>query len=219
MMEAHKIEVTRTAHFYTLGIAGPSTQYCIIACHGYGQLAKNFIRKFDGIAGEDTLVIAPEALSKFYWQGFSGDPVASWMTREHRLDEILDYCRYLSQLYLEYKKILPENVKIILFGFSQGCATQMRWVFQDQPTFDTLVLWAGMMPDDLDYLANVHLWMNRDVHFIYGTQDEFITPERMDHYQTFFQNNQIPVVQRRFTGTHTVDRATLAEWFAEYKKR
>jgi predicted esterase len=217
MIEAHKIGVQRTAHFYTLGIPGANTRYWVIACHGYGQLAKNFIRKFDAIASEDTFILAPEALSTFYWQGFTGDPVASWMTKENRLDEIEDYCRYLSQVHALYRPEMPADVKIILFGFSQGCATVLRWIFQDQPEFQALVLWAGMMPEDLDYATKTDLWKTRPVYYIYGSEDQFITPERLAQFQTFFADNQLPVEERNFVGPHTVDRTALAAWFEDFR--
>jgi hypothetical protein len=61
-----------------------------LVTHGYGQLAKTFIRRFEPIMDAQTLVVAPEGLSRFYWGGFDGPVVASWMTREDRLDEIAD---------------------------------------------------------------------------------------------------------------------------------
>lgn len=219
MIEAHKIGVQRTAHFYTLGTANVNTRYWIIACHGYGQLAKNFIRKFDAIASEDTFILAPEGLSTFYWQGFSGDPVASWMTKENRLDEIEDYCRYLSQVYAAYRTALPADVKIVLFGFSQGCATVLRWIFQDRPEFQALVLWAGMIPEDLDYNTMTELWTTRPIYYIYGTEDQFITPERLVQFQSFFEDKQLPVLERKFVGSHTVDRPTLADWFEDFRQK
>lgn len=219
MITAHKIGVQRTAHFYTLGTVGENTRYWVIACHGYGQLAKNFIRKFDVIAGEDTFVLAPEGLSTFYWQGFSGDPVASWMTKENRLDEIADYCRYLSQVYLDYRQKLPADVKIILFGFSQGCATILRWIFYDRPEFQTLVLWAGMIPEDLDYAAMAELWTTRPIYYFYGTEDPFITPERLTQFQTFFANQNLPVIEQKFVGAHTVDRPILVAWLEQFRQK
>ncbi|MEN0004839.1 MAG: phospholipase, partial [Bacteroidota bacterium] len=77
MIHEHSIPVTRTAHYATQGQVGPHIRYLCIACHGYGQLAARFIRKFDVVDRADTFVIAPEGLSRFYWGGVTGNVVAS----------------------------------------------------------------------------------------------------------------------------------------------
>ena len=101
-MANHTLSVTRTARYSTQGLISDQTRYCILACHGYGQLAEHFIKKFDVIAADDLFVIAPEGLSRFYWGGLTGDVVASWMTKGGRLDEIKDYCNFLDQLKEQY---------------------------------------------------------------------------------------------------------------------
>jgi hypothetical protein len=57
-----------------------------------------FIQKFKELASENTLIVAPEALSRFYLNGFSGRVGATWMTKEARDTEILDYLNYLNKL-------------------------------------------------------------------------------------------------------------------------
>ena len=79
-MQIHSISVPKTAHYCTLGEPGPHIKYFWICCHGYGQLAKRFIRKFERIHQEDTLVVAPEGFSRFYWKDFTGDVVATHMS-------------------------------------------------------------------------------------------------------------------------------------------
>jgi hypothetical protein len=61
-----------------------------IVCHGYGQLAADFLAAFQVIAAADRLLVAPEALNRFYPGVTTGphgpdSPVAAtWMTREDR---------------------------------------------------------------------------------------------------------------------------------------
>ena len=62
-MKEHSTKVQRTAHYATYGEISNSTKYFILACHGYGQLAKHFIKKFDILASEEVFVLAPEGLS------------------------------------------------------------------------------------------------------------------------------------------------------------
>lgn len=208
-VEAHKIPVRKTAHYYTLGRPGPKVRYCWIACHGYGQLAKNFIHKFTEVARDDTFVLAPEGFSRFYWKGFSGDVGASWMTREDRLDEIADYANYLQTLYDHFIPRLSPDVRIILFGFSQGCATHFRWVMERFPPFDHLVLWAGMTPEDLDYRPHQAYFASKKLHFIYGTNDPFITEERLQAHRQLIKEQKLDFHVHTFSGKHVVDREAL----------
>ena len=205
----HKISIPRTAHYYTLGEAGGNTRRFWIACHGYGQLASTFIRRFDGLDDGETFVLAPEGLSYFYWGGYTGDPVASWMTRQHRLDEIHDYANYLQTLYDLFRRKMPEDVQVNLLGFSQGVATQVRWIMEKFPEFDNLLLWAGLMPEDLDYRPHRDFFAKRKVKFVYGTKDPFLTVERLN-WQRQFAAEQLPVFdEEKFEGVHEVPRDVL----------
>ncbi len=218
MITAHTFPVQRTAHYYTIGVPNAQVRYVWLVCHGYGQLAQHFIRKFDTIAADaDALIIAPEGLSRFYTEGLSGRVGASWMTREDRLLEIADYCNYLSALYNNFITPLHHDVKIVLMGFSQGCATQLRWIMRDFPRFDYLLLWAGMPPEDLDYQSNISYFDNKEVHCIYGTGDPFLQEERLLTYQQLLDSLPFPIHTRTFEGAHTVDRATLRQWYDDIR--
>lgn len=217
MIEEHHLEVERTARVYTLGVPSKSTRCLVIACHGYGQLAAHFIRKFDSIARPDTLIVAPEGLSRFYWQGFSGDPVASWMTKAARLSEVRDFSAYLTQVYQRFTAGLPANVQVVLLGFSQGCATQLRWMAQEQPQFSTLVLWAGSIPEDIDYRPVYAYLQGKPLHFVYGDADPFITPERVEAQQALARQLPMPYQTHVFSGRHTVDRSALKLLFDQIR--
>lgn len=211
MQQSHQITVSKTAHYSTLGQAGDHIKYCWIACHGYGQLANYFIRKFDVLQQPDTLVIAPEGLSRFYWQGFTGPVVASWMTRKDRLVEIEDYSNYLSQLYDLYIPQLAPDCKIILLGFSQGCATQVRWMCRKFPRFDHLVLWGGLLPEDIDYAPHLPYFKQGERHLVYGIQDIYLTEERMQQQLEIEGRFGLDLQRRPFAGNHEIDRKALKE--------
>ena len=209
MIEAHKIPVERTAHYYTFGKATKQTKYCWIVCHGYGQLASKIIHKFDGL-GEDHFVVAPEALSSFYWKR----PIigASWMTRKDRLDEIADYTKYIKGLYEEYIPQCADDVQIILFGFSQGCATQIRWLMREFPVFHKLVLWAGLLPEDLDYTPHQDYFLDKDFHWFIGDEDEFINKKIYDWHIQFAKKQGLSLQITDFKGKHEIDRTILANF-------
>lgn len=140
----HSIAVTRTARYFTLGEMNEHTKRVWFVLHGYGQLAEYFIRKFETIQNHGTLIVAPEALSRFYQDHESGRVGASWMTREDRLSEIDDYVAYLESVQREiFKDFSSQNIHITILGFSQGTATACRWVNQSELKCDRLILWGG----------------------------------------------------------------------------
>jgi len=215
MIQQHNLKVTRTAHYYTIGEPSSRTKHFIIACHGYGQLAKHFIRKFDVFANEETFILAPEGLSRFYWKGVTGEVAASWMTKADRLDEIADYSNYLQQIYDRFITQLSDNVTITLFGFSQGCATQCRWLMSNEPKFHNLVLWAGFFPEDLNYLPKQEYFKDKKLYFTYGDQDQFLTPPRLKMHEELINGNRLKVQTIPFIGKHEVARERLEEFWMQ----
>ncbi len=66
MIREHHLPVTRTARYHTLGPESGAPKQLWIVCHGYGQLAARFLRHFEIINDGTRLIVAPEALSRFY---------------------------------------------------------------------------------------------------------------------------------------------------------
>jgi predicted esterase len=152
------IHVRRTARYYTLGPTHGFPRELWVVVHGYGQLARRFLQSFAPLDDGTRLVVAPEALSRFYL-----DPVAerrahaeprvgaTWMTREDREAEIADYIAYLEQLTSEIRRHLTgAGPRIVVLGFSQGTATVCRWLASSELRADQIVLWAGGIPPELD---------------------------------------------------------------------
>ena len=174
-------------------------------------MASNLIRKFSEFDSTKSLIVSPEALSRFYWKGFSGEVGASWMTRADRLDEIEDYCNYLQNIYDVFTRQLRPDVQINLLGFSQGCATQCRWIMEKQPAFHNLILWAGLLPDDLDYKPFKDYFKTKNLYWVYGTKDQFLTPERLDWQKQFCQRMLLDFKEITFDGKHEIDREVLID--------
>ena len=87
-MQQHTLNIQSTAHYYTLGTPGEHVKQFWIVCHGYAQLADEFLENFKLLENDHTLVVAPEGLNHFYRKGFDGPVGANWMTRRHRTVEI-----------------------------------------------------------------------------------------------------------------------------------
>ena len=208
-MKSHKLKVQKTAHYYTLGEANENTKYFWIVCHGYGQLAASFIQSFKSIEATDSFILAPEGLSHFYWKNFTDAAVASWMTRHNRLEEIEDYSNYIKTLYEQYRASMPSDVKVILMGFSQGCATQCRWMMRELPNFEALILWGGLLPEDLLYSTHKDYFSTKKILFVYGEKDPLLNAEHLQWHKTFAQKQALKMETYCFDGKHEVDRSFL----------
>src|SRR5690348_13629606 len=127
------LRVTRMARYFVAGEPTDTTRDVWIALHGYGQLAEQFLGALEPLSRDDRVVVAPEALSRFYLDepakrhGPESPVGASWMTREDRLNEITDYVRYLDDVAAAVKRVATKAT-ITVLGFSQGVATACRWV-------------------------------------------------------------------------------------------
>lgn len=209
-MQQHHLTIPRTARYCTLGELTEKTQEVWFVCHGYGQLAPYFIKKFEPIASENRLIVAPEALSRFYLEGFSGRVGATWMTREERTAEIDDYLNYLNLLYdAILGNTSTKNLKINILGFSQGTATACRWVMNQHIKFDRLVLWAGYFANGIEDIIAPTLLIDKEVVLVYGTQDEFLKQIDVVKYEANIRQTIPHLRVITFEGGHTVEAEAL----------
>ena len=132
--------------YHTIGNPEKASKI-IFALHGYGQLSKYFIRKFNDLH-EDYFIIAPEGLHRFYIKASAGRVGASWMTKENREDDIKDYINLLNNIWDKYNEQYQFSERILL-GFSQGGATASRWHQFGKFKAQKFILWASIFPPRL----------------------------------------------------------------------
>ncbi|TXI81218.1 MAG: phospholipase [Flavobacteriales bacterium] len=207
-MEEHHITVPRTARYHVLG--DPRTAQAIwIVLHGYGQLARYFLNKFDGLAA-DIAFVAPEGLSRFYLDEGHQRVGATWMTREDREHEIADQCSYLSALTLALRG--PRTgTPVNILGFSQGVATACRWSLQCSTPPPKLVLWAGSLPpepspDDLRLG-----WANTTVDLVLGNADPYADGSELRSQAERLSAAGVKHRIHRFSGGHTLEPILLSK--------
>ena len=205
----HQLTVSRTARYYTLGTPSEHTRDVWVVCHGYGQLARYFLRHFAVLDDGATVIVAPEALSRFYLDGFSGRVGATWMTKEDRLSEIADQASYLNLLLQEVLLQVPEGARVHVLGFSQGGATVCRWLAGNLVPCQHLVLWAASFPEDITFETGTAAFAGIAVDVVYGTQDEFVTPEKLQHQQQIMSRLGISPQVHTFEGGHTISPELL----------
>lgn len=216
--ETH-VTVPRTARYFALGDAAAARETWVVL-HGYGQLASYFVRHFAPHA-EGRLIVAPEALSRFYLEsreheaGAHGPRVgATWMTREDREAEIADYVRWLDLALDDAAR--GSDAPLHVLAFSQGTATACRWLDARaragaRPA-SRLVLWAGDFPPEVDVAAP---WLRETrLTIVAASDDQFATPARVAALGARLDAAGVSYESVTFVGGHRIPSDVLASVFA-----
>jgi predicted esterase len=213
-VQEHHIRVPRRARYVTLGDPAGAPREVWVVCHGYAQLAVRFLRHFTPLDDGSRLIVAPEALNRFYLSdtsGFHGPDAkigATWMTREDRENEIADYVGYLDLVSAEVLGGLacaPERV--VALGFSQGAATVTRWFALGHTRIDALVLWGGLLPPESEQF--VDRMRAATMTFVAGTKDRVVHGALAGGEGERLRRMGVPFRVVTFDGGHEMDAATL----------
>lgn len=210
--EQRHLRVPKSARYSVMGSFDASLTEVWIVCHGHGQLASRFLTRFIPIEREDRLFVAPEALSRYYLTPPQGGPHApntpvgaTWMTSDDREREIEDYVRYLDLLYDEvFSPVRREAVRLWVLGFSQGSATVARWVARGKVDPDRVVLWAGLLPPELNAQDASALTRRAPLTVVLGRQDDFAKPDLIATEESRLKAFGIPYETIRFDGGHEI---------------
>jgi predicted esterase len=206
--EVRHLVVPRTARYLTVGNANDASEVWFL-CHGYGQLAFDLLRQAKALVSPGRLLVAPEALSRFYHEDHE-NVGASWMTREDRLREIEDYVRYLDLLYDTLFGVVDRSrVQALVLGFSQGVATAARWVTRGRARVDRLVLWGSALPPELDDENSLSPLRSVKLTLVAGTRDSFLGEKEWAEQQARLERHAIEYEKRTFSGGHRLDDDTL----------
>lgn len=218
MIEKHFIHTLKTARFFSWGDFKNIPKNIWFVLHGYGQLASDFIDIFSGLSTKDHLFIAPEALSRFYIEGFDGKIGASWMTREEREKDIEDYIKYLNNLYEEIVGDKKESINLHVLGFSQGAATATRWLAFGQANIKSLFLWSGLFPPDVPFNVKKELFEEAKIFLVYGDHDKFMNLEKIKKRKTIIDNEGISYEEIIFKGRHELKPDLLKKIIRKNKR-
>jgi predicted esterase len=207
------IEVPRTARYWVEGSADGARDVWFLL-HGYGQLARDLLAAARPLAGAGRLLVAPEALSRFYPGASGGSHAdsavgASWMTREDREHEVADYVRYLDAAGAEVLGAIAPPPRVHLLGFSQGVATATRWAACGQVRPVTLVLWGAAPPVDLAREVR-HRLAGLRIRLVYGTTDRLVSPDALSASAAHLREDGAEVTIDSFDGGHRLDDTLLA---------
>lgn len=207
----------RTARYYVVGTPGAAVREVWFVCHGYGQLAASFAKDFENLAGAERIIVAPEALSRFYLDALDQSAGerrvgATWMTREDRESEIADYVGYLDAVFAAVMRELPApGARVHVLGFSQGVTTVMRWLALGTARADALTLWAGGLPHDLALDAHAGRFGRMKVTVVAGERDRLVGEEPLAAARERLFSAGIDHQLVRFAGGHRLDDAVLRQ--------
>jgi len=207
------ISVRRTARYVTAGVAAADASDLWYGLHGYGQLAADFAPPLLPVLGPTTRLVVPEALSRFDRREERGTVGASWMTREARTGDIADYVAYLDDLHATEGAEFRGRVHVL--GFSQGSATACRWAVLGNVAVQTLVLWAGDVPPDLDWDRARRALSRTRVIRVSGTGDPYLARDRVEADAALLASHGIQSEVLWFDGGHHLKSALLREIAAQ----
>jgi predicted esterase len=210
------MRVQRTVRYYTLGAPNGAPKVIWFVIHGYGQLAGQFIRYFADIAADDVLVVAPEAMNRYYLVTPDKTPArdrpvgATWKTREDRESEIADYVEYLDTLFDEVaSEAVKFGARVNVIGFSQGTATASRWATHGRATLHRLILWSGLIPPDTDLTHGHSALRHTALTLVLGTSDHYVDEKMFAAERARLDAARIAHDVVRFEGGHVIDRSVF----------
>lgn len=211
----------RTARYFTVGAPAESTRSVWFVLHGYGQLASRFLRHFEDVVPSETLVVAPEGLSRFYLEmpradrGHMARVGAAWMTREDRLAEIADTRGWLDSVYRTVidRIVLAtgETPTVSVLAFSQGVATATRWIAGGVINPARVVMWAGSVAEDVDAAALQASLAHSEVVLVSGTDDPFLTEKARRMLIAQWNALGITVREHEYDGVHELEPTVLRQ--------
>lgn len=206
------LQIEKKARYFLLGNPGNDTSIVWVVLHGYGMLSEFFIQKFKKLENKNTLILAPEALNRFYIDTNYGRVGASWMTKDERQDDIKENIKYLNSLMDQIIKEIGHNrFKINVLGFSQGGATACRWLFKSGLKFENLIMWAGDIPKDTLTEENRLKWSDMNTHLVMGKKDELINEEMKAKFLKLVTDYKLDYKLTLYDGDHRIYPDVLME--------
>lgn len=209
-MSTEYLAVPQSQRVDVLGTLSEETTDIWLSLHGYGQLVAFFQRHFRPLVTDSRAFLFPQGQHKFYIQGTEGRVGASWMTKEDRLEDIMNQRTYLNAV-CDWAIIQAPNARFHLLGFSQGVATGMRFLGYSNVPFESLLAWAGSWPPDLDENSTIAI-SGLLMSAWFGTKDPYISLKKKNQRLALYNNDfgLYPEVGT-YEGAHSFDSDILAQ--------
>lgn len=174
-----QVSYNSTNSYGTLNTLTEHTENVWVVFHGIGFLSTYFLRFFKKLDAKKNYIIAPQAPSKYYLNNEYKYVGASWLTKENTKTETNNVLNYVDAVMLSEN--IPSDKKLIILGFSQGVSIATRWIASRKLKFDTLIIYAGGIPNELSSADFNHIDFNTvAVELVYGDKDEYLSEKRIE---------------------------------------
>ncbi|MCB0711611.1 MAG: phospholipase [Ignavibacteriae bacterium] len=210
LIQENLVETRRSARYFVAGEINPSVRHVWFVLHGYGQLGEDFLGDCMPLLREGTVLVAPEALSRFYHRSGRGSIGASWMTSEDRLREIDDYLIFLNGIWESIVTQIGTIPELSILGFSQGGATAMRWGCRGEGKPRRIVLWGAGFPE-VELEAYRDRLSQMTLLLIQGREDRIVSKSEIEKTVKKLQEIGGGVEQIYHSGGHELRSEVLAD--------
>lgn len=203
-MEKKNLHIHFNAPYYKIGSINSHTKRIWIIFHGYGQLADEFAESFSPLINEDTCLLFPQGLSKFYLKGVDKKIGANWMTAHDRELDIENYISYLNRLMDMEVKQFSHPIKLNIFGFSQGGHTASRWISHANIKYEKLILWGTSLANEIDGKHIEKSFSHGKNIVILGDQDKYIDEDQLQKVKAHYSKIGFKYELVEYHGGHDI---------------
>lgn len=206
-MERFVFTTPRQVPWFACGdLEAPET--LVMVLHGLGQRAEQVASIMPTVPG--TVFVLPEALGRYLPRPGAPKSGASWSTGDDGALDGEDNQRYLDALLEAVSARWPTSRRMLL-GFSQGGLTVSRWLARSPQRFDRVVMWASVVPPDVDIAAFREGLGDAELVLVGGEQDRFITPQIVDWMRQRLDEGGLHWRPHTYAGDHVIVPDVLAE--------
>lgn len=178
--------------------AEPRAAGLVVGFHGYAENAAQQLERLAAIPGADAwALLAIQGLHRFY-RARGEEVVASWMTREDRLEAIRDNIGYVDAAVEEAGRIAPDG-PIVFVGFSQGVPMAFRSAICGcTPCAGVIAVGGEVAPELLEGRTEVF----PPVLLIRGREDDWYTAARLEAEAAALRSRCPSVATHEVDGGH-----------------
>jgi predicted esterase len=146
--QAHLVATTTHGRYLVEAPAGAGPFPVLYGFHGYGQSAAAQLPHLARLdPAHAWLRVSVQGLHRFYTRG--NQVVASWMTREDRLEAIADNAAYAEAVHQAVARDYPVGPDHVVVGFSQGAAQAYRAAARSAGACRGVIALGGDVPPDV----------------------------------------------------------------------
>jgi predicted esterase len=191
---------------YRRPASGHRAELLLVGFHGYGESAEDLMAEMDLIPGSSHWTLAcVQGLHRFYNRR-TGDVVASWMTRQDRLQAIEDNQRYVATAVESLKSAEDPGIPIAFVGFSQGTAMAYRAAGGVKSSCQGVIAVGGDVPPEL---AEADLTDFPPVLIGWGSEDQWYGETKLKQDLELLSGQRVLCESVQFSGGH--------EWTDEFR--